>query len=266
MERRKIAVVGGIFIDVYIYGDEPHKCEIFEDCGGSGLNVAVALQRLGFDVFFFSNVGEDYKKNFVLNKLRELNFNETFIKARGGETGLHISMNERTIAVRRGVNDMEIDIDQEILSECECAFLNTEVPKSTIEKFLNIFRGKIFLDVGPRKILNEDVKSLSKDLILIGNESQCKRLNCDVVKMGPRGGRWGEIYVSGDGIDHPYTTGCGDVFDAVLIFSLLHGDSRNSALEKAVKTSQEASKTIKGAFRKAIMIKDLLAKVCDLHF
>lgn len=265
MKKTKIAVVGGTFIDVYIYGDEPHRCEILEDCGGSGLNVAIALQRLGFEVFFFSNVGDDHKGRFVLDRLKKLNFNGSHVKMRSGETGLHISLNEKTIAVKRGVNDLDVDIEPEILKECECAFLNTEVPKNTIEKFLRSFQGRIFLDAGPRRILDDSVKSMSRELILIGNESQCEKLSCDIVKMGPRGARWRELHVPGDGIEHPYTTGCGDVFDAVFIFSLLRENNKKSALEKAVKVSQEAAKTIKGALTKALAVKDLLIKSCDIH-
>lgn len=265
MKKTKIVVVGGTFVDVYIYGDEPHRCEVLEDCGGSGLNVAIALQQLGFEVFFFSNIGDDHRGYFVLDRLKKLDFNASHIKVRSGETGLHISLNEKTIAVKRGVNDLNVEIEPEILRECECAFLNTEIPKSTIEVFLKTFQGKTFLDVGPRRILDDSVKVLSKDLILIGNESQCEKLNCDVVKMGPRGSRWGKLHIPGDGIDHPYTTGCGDVFDAVFIFSLLRGDDEKTALEKAVKVSQQAAKTIKGAFAKAIAVKDLLAKSCGLH-
>lgn len=265
MKKTKIAVVGGTFVDVYIYGDEPHKCEILEDCGGSGLNVAITLQNLGFEVFFFSNVGDDHRGRFVLDRLKKLGFNLSHVKMRSGETGLHISLNEKTIAVKRGVNDLDVDIEPEILKECECAFLNTEVPKNTIEKFLRNFQGKIFLDAGPRRTLDDGVKLLSKDLILIGNESQCEKLSCDVVKMGPRGARWGKLHVPADGIEHPYTTGCGDVFDAVFIFSLLSEADRKNALEKAVKVSQEAAKTIKGAFAKATLVKDLLAKSFGLH-
>lgn len=252
-------------MDVYIYGEEPHRCEILEDCGGSGLNVAIALQNLGFEVFFFSNIGDDHRGRFVLDKLKKLDFNEYHIRVRSGETGLHISLNEKTIAVKRGVNDLDVDIEPEILKECECAFLNTEVPKNTIEKFLRNFQGKIILDAGPRRILDDGVKSLSKDLILIGNESQCEKLSCDVVKMGPRGARWGKLHVPGDGIEHSYTTGCGDVFDAVFIFSLLRENDKKNTLEKAMKVSQEAAKTIKGAFTKAISVKDLLAKSCGIH-
>jgi hypothetical protein len=48
------------------------------------------------------------------------------------------------------------------------------------------------------------------------------------------------------------------VFDAVLIFSLLKGEERRVALEKAVKISQEASKSFKSALAKAQAVKDLL--------
>ena len=254
----KIVVVGGSFVDIYIYGDEPHRCEVVEDCGGSGFNVAFALHQLGLQVFFFSNVADDHRGNFLLNKLQQLGFDTRHITTKDGETGLHISFNDKTIAVKRGVNDLDVDIDWKVVSECSFAFINTEVSKRTIENFLKNFQGKIFLDAGPRRILSDDIRSLHEDLILIGNESQCERISCDVVKMGPSGARWDELHITGDGLAHPYTTGCGDVFDAVLIFSLLKGEERRVALEKAVKISQEASKSFKSALAKAQAVKDLL--------
>jgi len=254
----KIAVVGGSFVDIYIYGDEPHRCEILEECGGSGLNVAFALHQLGFEVLFFSNAGEDHRGNFFVRKLQQLGFDTSHIERKSGETGLHISFNDKTIAVKRGVNDLDVDIDWKVVSDCSFAFINTEVSKRTIENFLKNFQGKIFLDVGPRRILNDEVRSLHEDLILIGNESQCERITCDVVKMGPSGARWNEIHIAGDGLAHPYTTGCGDVFDAVLIFSLLKGEEKRVALERAVKVSQEASKSFKSALAKAQAVKGLL--------
>ncbi|KUK02567.1 MAG: PfkB domain protein [Thermotoga sp. 50_1627] len=254
----KIAVVGGSFIDIYIYGDEPHRCEILEECGGSGFNVAFALHRLRFEVLFFSNVGEDHRGTFFLSKLQQLGFDTSHIKRKSGETALHISFNDKTIAVKRGVNDLDVDIDWDAVCECSFAFINTEIPRRTIERFLKNFHGKVFLDAGPRRILSDYIRSLHKDLILIGNESQCETLTCDVVKMGPRGARWKELYIAGDGSVHPYTTGCGDVFDAVLIFYLLKGEERMVALERAVKVSQEASKSFKSALAKAQAVADLL--------
>lgn len=260
----KVAVIGGSFVDIYIYGDEPHRCEILEDCGGSGLNVAFALRQLGFEVLFFSNVGEDHRADFFLSRLESLGFDTSHIKRRSGETGLHISFNDKTIAVKRGVNNLDVDIDWDALSECQFAFIDTEVPLQTIEHLLRNFRRKIFLDVGPRPILREDIKSLHNDLILIGNERQCERFPCDVVKMGSRGAMWGELHFPADLSNYPYTTGCGDVFDAVLIFCLLNGEKREMALEKAVKVSQEAAKAFKTAFMKAQAVKDLLEAVSDL--
>lgn len=257
--RTRFAVLGGSFVDIYIYGEEPHRCEILEDCGGSGLNVAFALQQLGFEVLFFSNVGEDHRGDFLLNKLEKLGFDTRHIKRKRGPTGLHISLNDRTVAVERGVNNLDLGLDWELLSECQLAFVNTEILRETIERFLKNFQGTVFLDVGPRKILDPSVRSLHEDLLLIGNTSQCELLPCDVVKMGSSGARWGELFVPTDGLAHPYTTGCGDVFDAVLIHCLLQGKDRKTALETAVRVSEEAAKTLKSAFAKAQAVKDLLS-------
>ncbi|MGB9819725.1 MAG: carbohydrate kinase family protein [Pseudothermotoga sp.] len=253
----KIAVVGGIFWDVYIYGEKPHSAEILEVCGGSGLNIAYGLKLFGFDVSFFSNIGTDYRADLILSELKKLDFNTEYIKRIHGETGHHIALNEKPIAVNRGVNKIPLEIDEEDLRRFDYLVINTEVPPESVYRCIDLLKEKtIFLDIGPLANLKKDTKTLSENLLVIGNQKECERIDCDVIKLGPKGARWGELSVDGDGMDYPYKIGTGDVFDVVLISSLLRGVDRLQALEKAVSKAQMAAKTTKGAFSK-------MRTVCD---
>ncbi len=246
----RIGVVGGTFLDLYIYGEEAHSVEIIEDCGGSGLNVAFGLMNFGFEVLFFSNIGDDHRGQRILNQLRKEGFNLTYMSVVKGETGLHVAYNEKVIAVSRGVNRLPVSLDHQILETCDAIFVNTEVPVETIQDVLKNHRGKkIFLECGPRPILDNSIKDLY-DVLAIGNERECQKISCDVVKMGPMGAKWGEIFVEADRQGYKYTIGCGDVFDVVLLVSLIYSKGKEEALKKAVFISQEMAKSIKGAFNK----------------
>ncbi len=255
----KIAVVGGTFLDLYIYGEEPHSAEIIEDCGGSGLNVAFGLKKLGFEVFFFSNLGDDHRGKFILESLQKENMDVSKIKTCKAKTGFHLAHNEKVIAVDRGANRLPVSIDYELLASSDVLFVNTEVPTETIKGILERCINKtVFLEAGPRPVLDSSIREYCGKLIVIGNERECQRIQCDIVKLGPKGAKWGELFVKGDLNNYSYTIGCGDVFDAVLIASLCKGDDREEALKRAVAISQEAAKRIKGAFNKMRRLIDII--------
>ncbi|MEJ5228921.1 MAG: PfkB family carbohydrate kinase [Pseudothermotoga sp.] len=254
----RIAVVGGTFWDVYIYGEQPHSSEILEMCGGAGLNVAYGLKKMGFEVQFFSNIGTDYRAELILQKLEKLQFNTEGIRKIQGRTGYHIAYNERPIAVDRGVNRTEIEIDEEQLAQFDCLFVNTEVPPKSVYKLLEVFIDKmVFLDIGP--LANLDSEKLKRNnLLIIGNEREAQRINCHVVKLGPKGARWEDLFVDGDGMEYLYRTGCGDVFDVILISQLLHSKTRLEVLRMAVNEAQRLAKSVKGAFSKMEKLGDQL--------
>lgn len=253
----RIAVVGGIFWDVYVYGDQPHNAEILEMCGGSGLNIAFGLKMMGFDVALFSNIGNDYRADLIMTELTHLNFNTQYIRRIQGTTGYHIALNEKPIAVNRGVNRLPVQVDQEHIKSFDCFVINTEVPPESVYKVIELSKEKrIFLDIGPLANLRKDVKKLSDNLLVIGNAKESEKIDCDVIKLGPKGAKWGDLMIDGDGIDHPYKIGTGDVFDVVLIFNLLSKADKVHALKEAVKKAQYAAKSIKGAFSKMKSLSD----------
>lgn len=215
------------------------------------MNIAFGLRKMGFDVLFFSNIGTDYRATLILAELERLGFSTKHIRQRSGKTGFHIALNEKTIAVDRGVNNLPVQVEEEDLRHCDCVVVNSEVPPESVYRVIELSKEKsIFLDVGPLANLNKDVKRMAKDLLVIGNAIEAQKIDCDVIKLGHKGARWGDIWLEGDGIDYPYKIGSGDVFDVVLIWSLLNGADRSQALKRAVQKAQSAAKSVKGAFRK----------------
>lgn len=256
----KIAVFGGTFVDVFIYGDEPHKSEILELPGGSGLNIAFGLFKLGHSVEFFSNIGDDFKKDYVFSILKKHCFNTDNISIRDANTAFHISWNGKTIGVDRGANKIPIDLNGIDFSKYDLVVINTEIPFDSVKEICKCASRKVFLDLGPRSGLDiEDLKKKkSNELLIVGNNRECKDKCCDVIKLGSQGAIWGELKCDGNREEYISTVGTGDSFDVVLIDGLINGLERKTALERAVVVSQKLAMDVKGAFNKVNMLPLLL--------
>ncbi|WP_296905228.1 PfkB family carbohydrate kinase [Thermotoga sp.] len=206
---------------------------IKESPGGSGLNVAYGLFLLGYDVDFYSNVGNDHRGKHIVKILNDKGFDISCMRIiRSGRTGLFIAFNDKPLAVEPGVNREKVDVPL-TMDDYDLVFATGEVPEETLEIVCK--RGhNVVIDIGPRaKIDTTDLK-----VLVIGNEEECSRTRCDVVKMGPKGARWGDLVAAASGEPFPYSLGLGDLFDAVLIHGLIRGRSRNEALEEAVEYTQ----------------------------
>ncbi|PLV59490.1 PfkB family carbohydrate kinase [Thermotoga sp. KOL6] len=230
----RIAVVGGSFWDIFVFGKEAHSVLIKETPGGSGLNVAYGLFLLGYEVDFFSNIGNDYRGKHIIKVLNDEGFDISGIEiVRGEKTGLFIAFNDRPLAVDRGVNEKEVDVPSP-LDDYDLIFITGEVPEETIKTVCEE-GSNVVLDIGPNaKVDTENLKAL-----VIGNEEECSKTRCDIVKMGPKGARWGRVEIPGNGRPFPYSLGLGDVFDVVLIHLLLKGKSQGEALKETVEYVQD---------------------------
>ncbi|PLV56904.1 PfkB family carbohydrate kinase [Thermotoga sp. SG1] len=228
----KIAIFGGTFWDVFLFGKDPHKTIIRESPGGSGLNVAYGLFLLGHRVDFYSNVGEDFRGKHLVDELKRSGFDVSHMSILHGKTGLFIARNGRPLAVEIGVNGENIVVPS-MMNDYDLVFATGEVTEKTLKVVCERSQN-VVIDIGPRaRIDTSDLKAL-----IIGNEKECSRIRCDVVKMGPEGARWHDIHVPGNGVLFSHPIGLGDLFDMVLIHELLKGRSRREALEKAVECSQ----------------------------
>lgn len=252
----KIDVFGAVFLDMYLYG-ERFKSEIIESIGGSGLNVAFGLHLLGNDVYFHGNIGDDDRKSYIFNILDKYKFPKENILVEKGKTGLFIAKDDNVISMERGVNELRLGFDVSNIHG-EYAFLTTELDKESIERILSLNWKKIFIDVGPRPFILKDIK-LPENVIKIGNKDETDIIDCDIIKLGPSGAKWDEVFIEGDKKIYPYTIGAGDLFDSILIDSLTKGKSKEESLEKAVKYS-EISCSIKGGCKILNIIKN-----CDFN-
>jgi len=254
-----VAVFGGTFWDVFIYGNRPHEVEILELPGGSGLNIAFGLHKLGYSVHFFSNIGNDWRGKELLKQLSENGLSTNGLTIKEGKTGYHIALNDTPIGVDRGVNRLNVEFDDDTLKNADIVVINSEIPVESIYKICSKAEKLCFIDLGPRFVIDTDkLKELSKaKLIFIGNEKECIKKNCDIIKMGSKGASWEEITVEGDLQNYPYKVGAGDVFDVILIDSFLKGLDRRTCLKRAVSIAQIAAKEIKGAFSKMMTLDSL---------
>ncbi len=257
--NEKIVVFGGTFLDVFIYGDNPHDTKIIESPGGSGLSIAFGLFRLGFDVEFISNIGNDWKGKEILSQLREYKFNIHGINVLEERTGYHISKEDVAVAVDRGVNKLPLRITKDSVGRADIVIINTEIALCSFKEICSSFTGRIFIDMGPLfNIRRADINiNNNAEAIFIGNHDLGEIEDFDIIKKGPMGATWNEIQVKGNGKKYPYTVGAGDVFDVVLIASLLKGKTRRESLLNAVKISQDMTKDIKGAFNKVLNLHNI---------
>lgn len=224
-----IAVFGGTLWDIFIYGDRPHGAEIMELPGGSGLNIAFGLHRLGHNVSFFSNIGNDWRGKELIKQLSKHNFPIAGLIEREGKTGYHIALNDRPIGVDRGVNRLMLEYNTDILKNADVVMVNSEIPVESVYDICSKAERLCFVDLGPRFVIDTcRLKKISKaELILIGNEKERGEEDCDVIKMRAKGASWKGIIVRGDLQDYPYKVGAGDIFDVVLIDNFLKGLNKN---------------------------------------
>lgn len=241
----KIDVFGAIFLDRYIY-EEGGNTQMVESIGGSGLSIALGLHLLGHDVKFYGNIGHDDRKIKIFNLLKKNYFQVDNISIKSGVTGLFTAKNDKVTMVERGVNAELLTINVEELRN-EYAVVTTELNKSSLQRILSYNWEKIFLDVGPRPHILEDI-ILPDNVIKIGNAKEDEKSPCHIVKLGPNGAKWGNTLVAGNNISLPYTIGAGDLFDTILIDSILKEKDRRTALNLAVGYAEECCK-IKGGFK-----------------
>ncbi|PNR94938.1 carbohydrate kinase [Petrotoga olearia DSM 13574] len=243
-------VIGGIFLDIYILkNDDNHNSKIIQLPGGSALNVAIGLARLGHNVRMIGNVGKDFVGGFLLEKLSFHSVNVEWIKKVDQNTATFVTMNEKPIAVDRRINDLDLIVPKK---KSEYLFITTETNERIINSDIFLNYKKTFFDIGPRsKLINKKFENV----FFIGNEKECKDFlfTCDVVKLGEKGAKWGDKIVGLSGKKASHQIGMGDVFDTVLIDGILNNLEKGQILHNAVNATQKVSEYL-GAYNKIINI------------
>ncbi len=242
-----IDIIGGIFRDIIFYGSNIHADSVLEIPGGTGFNVYLGLTRLGLNVKFHGSVGVDWPFKRVAAYVKE------------ERSGIFISRNEDAVlSVYRGANLLTSysPIQSSIL------FSTLECGGETFKTYaLNARKNGNLVVLDPSPIIEWQSEYLEMCDILLPNEkeystivsstSQTDRNNKDFfIKKG----KSGAVYSKGDAVKcqvfvkpgGEYTLGCGDTFDAVVLYGLLTRTRKNRILEVANEVSRKAS-FIKGS-------------------
>jgi len=236
----KIHVLGGVFLDRYTWEDG----ETLESIGGSGLNMALGLHLLGYDVAFYGNIGKDKRGETLIKKLEAYNFPTNNLSLLDGYTGMFTCKNDKVISVYRGVNEIDVRIPDSNTEDL--LIITTEINKSFLARVLGRMNNKTILDVGPRPWILKGI-NIPEKVIRIGNEEENEIVKCHIVKAGPKGVFGSGIYLRGDGKKYRYTKAAGDFFNTIFIDSMLRGRGIRKSLKRALSLSQKACK-IKGGY------------------
>ncbi len=164
----KICVVGSINIDLVGRAErfpspgESIKASSFsEHPGGKGANQAVALGKLGADVYFIGKIGKDSYSGFLMDSLEKSGVKTDFVfldnKNHSGTSLIYVNdPGENCIVNYRGANDTitieDIEKASGILESSEIILLQLEIPFDVNVHIIKIFNKKnkmIILDPAP---------------------------------------------------------------------------------------------------------------------
>ena len=265
----KLAVVGSINMDVTVCVERmPKKGEtLLGDSlsyipGGKGANQAVAMARLGAEVWMFGCVGADGNGEAVLKNLQEQGVHTEYVQVLQEEpTGIAlitVGENDNTIIVVAGANGR---VDKEYaericsnLDDFDMVIMQQEIPPETVEFVADYCARKgiqVTLNPAPaRKISEELVKKVTyltpnehEAGLIFGEGKEIKTLLKQypeklIVTQGSRGVIVGMnngeiIQIPAKQVDVVDTTGAGDTFNGTFCVRISKGDSMEDALRFA---------------------------------
>jgi ribokinase len=194
---KKIVVFGSINIDLVIAVEQfskPGETVLGKQHqwfpGGKGANQAVVIRRLGGVVAMVGKIGNDYLGEAALKTLQTEGVSTTYIKTvPDAATGLAIvqvdAQGQNTIVVSPGVNYRWDETDAELeqlLSECDLAVFQLEIPVATVGKLIKLAKRKgIFtvLNAAPANL--EIIPFLTDVDLLIINETETALLGSEAI-------------------------------------------------------------------------------------
>ena len=265
--RQAVTVIGDMNVDVSLAIDAwPHEGgdvlahAVTWSSGGTGLNCAVAIARLGFPVRLWSRVGRDPAADQVLNTARDAGVDIGAVQHDTAHaTGLCIIPvtpgGERTFLSARGANVQWHAPAQPTdgpgwLHVCGHALLADPQRSQTINALRRAHAAgwQTSLDLCDplAPLLIPILAQIDAPLtVLMGNEREVaavpRALGSDAqILVTKRGARGAAVSIGAERITHPGyvvdaidTTACGDTFGGVFCSALFHGASVVDALAVA---------------------------------
>ena len=265
----KIAVVGSINLDMTLCAPRiPLKGETLTGTdlsyapGGKGANQAVAMSRLGTDVWMFGCVGKDDHGRSVVENLKNNNVHTEFISAlEGVPTGLAVitvGEQDNTIIVIPGANaKVDMAYVEKICPEL-CGFdmvvLQQEIPLDAVEYVVKFCaKNCIPVSLNPAPAAKVSPEVVEAVTYLTPNEHEAKLIFGEenhwqdmlhrypeklIITQGSRG--VSTVLKDGTLLQVPCTkvnvvdtTGAGDTFQGAFAVRVTAGDSLEQALKFA---------------------------------
>ncbi len=306
MENLNILVIGSINIDIVLgitnfpeNGESIYGTDFFYSPGGKGSNQAVACARIGADVTFVGNVGDDNHAEILLSKLQSENINTTYVKKhKQNVTGLAAILlsddgSNRIISYSGANNLISLHQLKDVFqNHYDVLILQFELPQKIIIECTEMAKKHnipVVIDAGPAQQFS--LKKLQNIIIFTPNETETYALTgielinnesiiraahilkeqtsakYIVIKLGSKG-----CYLLCDTISKfykPYdvevidTTAAGDSFTAALTYYyLLYND-----IEKAITYANicgTLAVTKKGALD-CLPYKSEIEKFCEIN-
>lgn len=282
----KVCILGSINMDmVYKVDSIPKEGETIEaealslNAGGKGLNQAVAVSRLGEEVFFIGRVGIDEYENDLAKVLMDEKVDITYLNSsKESSTGRAVIMIDKNgkncITVLGGANmtltkeDILSATDEIIRAKIMVA--QFEVPMEAIlEGFKVAKKGKAttILNPAPAKTIPEELYTLTD--IIIPNETELEKISNKrvtsvkeaieaskviigkgvkvvIATLGEAGAvavtEKEEIHVKGERVKAIDTTAAGDSFIGALVYKLAKENySLEDRLEEVITFANKAA-------------------------
>jgi len=265
----KLAVIGSINMDMTVRAERiPKKGEtllgdnLSYAPGGKGANQAVAMARLGAEVWMFGCVGADGNGEALLKNLKEQGVHTEHIQILENEpTGLAlitVGEKDNTIIVVSGANGkVDISYAQKIcskLDDFDMVILQHEIPLATVEFIVNYCAEKgVKVTLNPAPAAKVSQKVIEKLTYITPNEHEAELIFGKgkdmktllqnypeklIVTRGAQGVVVGMknseiIQIPAKSVIVVDTTGAGDTFNGAFCVRIAKGDTMREALRFA---------------------------------
>ncbi|AMM90590.1 ribokinase [Bacillus pumilus] len=260
----QIVVVGSCSMDLVVTSNKRPNAgetvlgESFKTVpGGKGANQAVAIARLGADVYMIGRVGDDAYGQDIMSNLQAQGVRTTYMKPvtemESGTAHIILAEGDNSIVVVKGANnEVTPHYVKDALSSIEdigMVLIQQEIPEETVEAVCTICSEKgipVILNPAPARQVSQQI--LDQAAYITPNEHEAALMfdgltiaealrqypNKLLITEGKNGVRYfdgiKEVLVPGYPVKAVDTTGAGDTFNGALAVALTEGKSLYDAL------------------------------------